>query len=193
MADLYVCRVVYQSESGIRSSVYTFKTTGFGTAESLGYAAVMKEPDYVRGRKVTSIKRKNISDLDNLSVGDGQYLYRATIKNLKRVYDDSSLDKYVRVSFVFPSSVYPSTNGLDIQQLTEDVKAHISNNPNYSWSNDSGHESDVIFSYEKGKKKLDRATDSVDENSGEQSSSDNSDITSGSDKQVGVGGRDNYL
>jgi len=153
--DLFVCRATYSCKKekgiGIGSKIYAFNTTGFGTAESLAYNAVKKESDYAAAAKVTSIKRKNRSALDNTTVGSGEYLYRCTARNLLHI----SSSRIVSVSFVFPSSVSPK-NGLDIQALTAEVKSYIKDK-GYSWQ-DSGKElTTVIFSLELYKKSVQKA------------------------------------
>lgn len=152
MADLFVCRATYTCKKekgmGVNSKIYAFDTTGFGTAESLTYNAVKKESDYAASAKVTSIKRKNKSALDNLTVGSGEYLYRCTARNLLFVSKNTIVSK----SFVFPSTVSP-TNGLDIQALTEEVKSYIKNK-GYSWQDSGKSLTTVTFSLELRKKSV---------------------------------------
>lgn len=146
MADLFVCRATYVSKketgTGVGSKIYSFVTTGFGTAESLAYAAVKKEANYAASAKVTSIKRKNMSKLDNATVGSGQQLYRATVHNLLHVTSNSN----VSVSFVFPSSI-SADNGLDVQALTSEVRDYVKDK-GYSWQDSGKNLTTVVFSLE---------------------------------------------
>lgn len=150
MADLFICRATFTTAKGETgkfgksSAMYAFQTNGFAQAESLAYAKVRKEATYHSNAKVTSIKRKNLSELDTVATKEGMYLYRASVRKIKKI----SNDKYYNLSFVFLSAANPAENPQ--QQLLEEIKPYIAEK---GYTFEEGVSS-ATFSYELSKTRL---------------------------------------
>lgn len=99
MIDNYVCRVQYNNGSGTSSKVYLFKTSNFGSAESLALAAGRKEANYVSSIWCSSIKRKYQNGKLDKVVYTPTYtkLYRCTLAG---VYNELTT-KPENISFLF--------------------------------------------------------------------------------------------